>query len=60
MDEFVEFEWDSDKSEQTREQRGLDFRFASGIFEGSVVERADVRRDYGEPRLLLLAKSTEL
>jgi uncharacterized DUF497 family protein len=36
----MRFEWDPEKSEANLRERGLDFAFASLIFEGSTLEKA--------------------
>jgi uncharacterized protein len=51
-----EFEWDEAKSLRNRLQRGFDFEYASRIFEGSTFERADLRRPYGEKRILAIGQ----
>jgi uncharacterized DUF497 family protein len=48
----LEFVWDQRKSEANLALRGFDFLFATLIFSGATVERADDRRDYGEPRFV--------
>src|SRR5438067_12190658 len=48
----MQFSWDPRKSEENRRGRGCDFAFASRVFEGFVVTDSDVRRDYGELRLV--------
>jgi uncharacterized DUF497 family protein len=47
----MEFEWDEAKSERNRIERGLPFRLAVTLFKGTVVERVDERRPYGEIRV---------
>jgi uncharacterized DUF497 family protein len=34
--------------------RGFDFEFATLIFDGPILERADQRRDYGETRFIAI------
>ncbi len=46
------FEWDEAKSQRNLAERGFDFEFACRIFEGDVIERDDIRRDYGEHRII--------
>ena len=46
------FEWDPDKEEKNIRERGLDFATASQIWDGSIVEKIDERRDYGETRII--------
>ena len=48
------FDWDHAKSEQNLEERGFDFAFAALVFAGPVVEYDDMRRDYGERRMVVL------
>ena len=50
------FEWDEEKSDATLAARGFDFAFAARIFDGEVLRRADVRRDYGEPRWVAIGE----
>lgn len=50
----MEFEWDEEKSHANFFRRGFGFDFAARIFEGSVIERVDDRRDYGEERIVAL------
>ena len=50
----LEFVWDPRKSEANFALRGFDFLFATQIFSGVTVERADDRRDYGEPRFVAI------
>ena len=40
------------KRERTLAERGLDFAEASKVFEGPIYELEDLRRDYGERRLV--------
>jgi uncharacterized protein len=46
------YDWDPAKSQRTFIEREIDFAFATLIFDGPVVVRADGRRDYGEMRLV--------
>jgi len=48
----VRLTYDSAKREKTRVQRGLDFKDALIVFEGPTVEIDDVRKDYGERRII--------
>jgi len=50
----MNFAWDPDKSEANLLERGFDFEFASLIFEGPTLERADDREDYGEVRTVAI------
>jgi hypothetical protein len=56
-DEDAEFEWDEAKSLRNQLQRGFDFAYASRIFAGSTFERADLRRSYGERRIIAIGLS---
>ena len=44
------FEWDPNKELENVRKHGIDFTTASLIWRGSVFERIDNRRDYGEKR----------
>lgn len=46
------FEWDEAKSRATFEKRGFDFEYVARIFESTVLEREDRRREYGERRIV--------
>ena len=47
----MQFEWDEAKSDATFEARGFDFAYAALVFDDPErIERADTRKDYGEPR----------
>lgn len=56
----MEFEWDEAKSERTRRERGLSFRLAVRIFRGRTVEWQDQRHDWGEERMVAVAKIDEM
>jgi uncharacterized DUF497 family protein len=43
-------EWDHAKQERNLEERGVDFADAALIFEDTVLEERDERKDYGEVR----------
>jgi hypothetical protein len=45
------FEWDESKREANLAKHGIDFVDAVLIFDGPVLERPDVRQDYGEARI---------
>ena len=47
----VEFDWDEEKSERNVVERGLPFSLAEALFQSSVWERPDTRKDYGELRV---------
>ena len=51
---MVRFEWDRTKSEGNLRERGLDFAFASLIFDGPTFEVEDRRNDYGERRMVAI------
>ena len=48
------FDRNAGKSERNLLERGFDFAFATLIFDGGTLERADDRRDYGEPRVVAI------
>jgi hypothetical protein len=56
----VRFSWDARKSNPNLTDRGFDFEFATQIFDGSTLERADSRRDYGEHRVMALGKAQDI
>jgi len=52
----MESEWDSAKDAANQRKHGIGFREASEIFRGLIVISDDVRRDYGERRLIALGE----
>lgn len=44
--------YDPDKRNKTLAERGLDFEDAPDVFRGLTVEIEDLRKDYGERRIL--------
>jgi len=46
--------WDPSKSDANLRERGFDFAFASLVFDGRTLERADLRQDYGERRVIAI------
>jgi len=46
----VRFEWDEAKNAANIHKHGFDFADAWEVFEGPVLSRLDVRREYGESR----------
>jgi uncharacterized DUF497 family protein len=42
----MDYEYDEAKSRKNLEERGIDFEFASRIFDGDYIERQDRRHDY--------------
>ena len=48
------FEWDQEKSERNRRDRGLDFADAALIFDGPTQTAIDERQDYGEERIIAI------
>ena len=53
---FGDFEWDPVKEARNIRDRDLDFETASHIWDASVVEKIDARKDYGEVRILAFGK----
>ena len=49
---MVRISYDPDKRQRTLEERGLDFEDALLVFEGNTVEIEDLRKDYGERRII--------
>ncbi len=50
----MDFEWNERKNEANIAKHGIDFDEAIGIFTGFVTERKDIRRDYGETRIIAI------
>ena len=50
----MRFIWDEQKSARNLRERGFDLEFATLIFEGPTLEREDVRRNYGERRIVAI------
>lgn len=48
----MKIEYDSSKRIKTLEKRGLDFDRCDEFFNGPILESADTRIDYGEPRFI--------
>ncbi|MCH7856092.1 MAG: BrnT family toxin [Gemmatimonadetes bacterium] len=48
----MQFIWDPEKSEANLKERGFDFEFATLIFSGPTLEKKDLRKDYGELRVI--------
>jgi uncharacterized protein len=51
------FEWDPAKNAANISKHQIDFSDAARIFEGSVLERVDARRDYGEDRYTAIGEA---
>lgn len=47
-----EFEWDDGKNRRNLAKHGVDFEAAKRVFGGPCLEKPDVRREYGEQRLI--------
>jgi uncharacterized DUF497 family protein len=56
MDQMTGFEWDPAKEVENLRKHRTDFATASRIWQGSVLERTDNRRNYGEARILAFGK----
>jgi uncharacterized DUF497 family protein len=52
----MDFEWDEAKRLSNLNERGVDFRDAALIFEGTVIAKEDAREDYGEQRFRALGR----
>jgi uncharacterized DUF497 family protein len=50
----LRFVWDLEKSAANRLLRGFDFWFATPVFDRPTLERDDLRRDYGERRVIAI------
>jgi uncharacterized DUF497 family protein len=49
-----EFEWDENKSARNARVHGIDFEFATALFDNPVLEKPDARQNYGELRLVAI------
>ena len=56
----MRFDWDRDKHEWNRSERGFGFDFAALIFGGDTIEWPDDRQDYGEVRVRAIGEADEL
>lgn len=56
----MDFEWDDEKSERTRQERGFGFDFAALVFLGLTLEILDARRPYGEERIKAIGEADGL
>ena len=52
----MEIEFDQDKSDRTRAERGFDFAYVARVFLGRTVTFRDDRRDYGEVRFIAIGE----
>lgn len=51
------FEWDEEKSDRCRSERGFSFYFAVKVFKSDTyAEWEDRRREYGEPRFVSIGE----
>lgn len=50
------YQWDPAKNAANVEKHGIDFDYAIRAFDGPIVEWPDLRRDYGEPRMLMVGE----
>ena len=50
----MNFEWDPAKNAANVAKHAVSFRDAIRIFEGTVLEVPDLRRDYGEARIIAI------
>ncbi|MCP5283759.1 MAG: BrnT family toxin [Burkholderiaceae bacterium] len=48
--------FDPTKRQKTLDERGLDFKDAALVFKGVTVEVEDVRKEYGERRIICFGK----
>jgi uncharacterized DUF497 family protein len=48
----VRISYDPAKRQKTLQDRGLDFEDSVLVFEGLTIEVEDMRKDYGEPRVM--------
>lgn len=48
----MRFSWDQRKNARNLRERGFDFEFATLVFQQPTLEEEDMRRDYGEKRVI--------
>lgn len=53
---MADFEWDLRKEQTNLRKHHFDFTTATLIWDGSVIEKIDDRRDYGETRVIATAE----
>ena len=53
---MVRVTFDPTKRQKTLDERGLDFKDAALVFKGVTVEVEDVRKEYGERRIICFGK----
>ena len=53
---MVRVTFDPTKRQKTLDERGLDFKDAAVVFKGVTVEVEDVRKQYGERRIICFGK----
>lgn len=54
------FEWDEEKNKTNIQKHGIDFNDVTKSFEQPMLVRSDDRKDYGENRMIALAKINDL
>ena len=52
----MEFEWDEAKNQANVQKHGVSFHLAKNIFNGRLLTRPDLRRDYGERRFVSIGQ----
>lgn len=52
----MEYEYDEAKSLKNLNERGIDFEFASRIFDGDYIEQQDRRYEHGERRCVAIGR----
>ena len=55
----LEFRWDEEKNADDGRSHGLDFRVASTVLRGDVIEFEDDRYDYGEQRFIAIGFASD-
>lgn len=51
------YEWHPEKSENNLRERGFDFDFATIVFSGLYLAQEDLRRSYGERRVVAIGRA---
>jgi uncharacterized DUF497 family protein len=54
----MRFEWDFAKARANEDKHSVSFEEAASVFNGHCIRRTDVRRDYGETRIIALGRDS--
>jgi uncharacterized DUF497 family protein len=54
----MQFEWDFAKARTNERKHSVSFEEAASVFNGNYIRRTDIRRNYGETRLIALGRDS--